>query len=184
MANDIQSWVGREQVGRETVTEAMVARLGATVDGFSPPGDSLAPQGIHFLLAPPTVRRSEIGVDGHPVLGDFLPLIEGARRMWAGSAIQFLSPIEVGTTVERRSTVAAVSEKHGKSGPLVFVEVEHVYRGSGNDLVHERQTIVYRATQGAGPPRPGGESGAYAGHMATERADRPRAALPLLGSDL
>ncbi|CCW18695.1 COGs COG3777 [Sphingobium indicum BiD32] len=46
--------------------------------------------------------------------------------------------------IERRSTVASVREKSGKTGQLVFVEVEHITRADNVEVVRELQTIVYR----------------------------------------
>jgi 3-methylfumaryl-CoA hydratase len=45
--------------------------------------------------------------------------------MWAGSRIAFPGAIRVGRDVVRRSTIAAVTEKQGSSGALVFVTVRH-----------------------------------------------------------
>jgi 3-methylfumaryl-CoA hydratase len=87
---------------------------------------------------------SEVGPDGHPARGGFLPPVPLPRRMWAGSRIEFLRPLSVGAEVERRSTVMSVATKTGRSGPLVFVTVEHVYRTSAGEAVREEQDLVYR----------------------------------------
>src|ERR671937_68739 len=63
--------------------------------------------------------------DGHQLRGGFLPPVQLPRRMWAGSRLEFLRPLVVGSSVERRSTIAAVDPKQGRSGPLVFVTVRH-----------------------------------------------------------
>jgi 3-methylfumaryl-CoA hydratase len=132
--------------------------LNATLDRDSPypePGCE-APQGIHWLLAQPRVAQSRIGPDGHPERGDFLPPVALPRRMWAASRVDFLAPLRVGDDIERTSTVAAVTEKEGRSGSLVFVDVDHETRAGDTLAVVERQTIVYRQAGGnAAPPRAG-----------------------------
>lgn len=48
------------------------------------------------------VPRSELGVDGHPREGGFLPPIPHRRRMFAGGRLQVIHPISVGEQVTRR----------------------------------------------------------------------------------
>jgi 3-methylfumaryl-CoA hydratase len=158
MAVDLEDWIGRTETARDILTPGLVQGLNATLDRDSPypePGCE-APQGIHWLLAQPRVAQSRIGPDGHPERGDFLPPVALPRRMWAASRVDFLAPLRVGDDIERTSTVAAVTDKEGRSGALVFVEVDHVTRAGETPAVSERQTIVYRQAGGnAGSPRPG-----------------------------
>ena len=162
MTEDLASWIGGTETARDILTPGLVQGLLATLDRDAPypePGDE-APQGIHWLLAQPKVPQSRLGPDGHPERGDFLPPVALPRRMWAGSRVEFLAPLRVGDDIERTSTVAAVTEKEGRSGSLVFVDVDHVTRAGGTPAVAERQTIVYRQAGGnpAPPPEaPGGE---------------------------
>jgi 3-methylfumaryl-CoA hydratase len=72
--------------------------------------------------------------------------------MWAGSAITFHAPLQVGAEVERTSRILSITEKTGSSGTLVFVEVEHTLSADGADAVREVQTLVYRAA--AAPDAP------------------------------
>jgi 3-methylfumaryl-CoA hydratase len=73
--------------------------------------------------------------------------------------MQFIAPIAIGAVIERRSRVAAVSEKAGGSGRLAFVDVEHVTRANGTVAVMETQTLVYREAAAPdaplSPPPPG-----------------------------
>lgn len=162
MTGESASWIGRTETGRDVLTPGLVQGLLATLDRDAPypePGTE-APQGIHWLLAQPRAPMSRIGPDGHPERGDFLPPVALPRRMWAASRVDFLAPLRVGDEIERTSTVAAVTEKEGRSGPLVFVEVDHVTRAGPAPAVAERQTIVYRQAGGKpAPPRgaPGGD---------------------------
>lgn len=121
------------------------------------------PQGIHFALCTPEAPTALLGEDGHPARddspGSFLPPFPMPRRMWASSKMQFYAPIAIGAVIERRSRIAAVSEKTGGSGRLAFVDVEHTTRANGTVAVIETQTLVYREAAAPdaplSPPLPG-----------------------------
>ncbi len=96
-----------------------------------------------------------ISSDGHPRKGGFLPDVPLPRRMWAASAITFHAPLRVGDAVEMTASIASVTPKSGKSGEMVFVEVDRHYAVSGKICVSERQSIVYRGEEtGNAPPAP------------------------------
>ena len=134
-------WLGRTDIRGDVVTQAAVRRFQATLDTPMVAG---VPQGFHWCLCLPDTATEALGVDGHPPKGGFLPPIELPRRMWAASDVTFLTPIEMDAEIERVSTVENITEKSGKSGTLVFVEVQHVTRANGADAIREKQTIVYR----------------------------------------
>lgn len=107
-----------------------------------------------------------LGEDGHPrrvglptgktgdngqIQGGFLPPIALPRRMWASSKVAFLAPIDVGAAVRRTSTILSINEKHGSSGALAFVDIEHASFVGDNIAVREVQTLVYRAANAAAP---------------------------------
>lgn len=148
-------WIGRSETHEDVVDAGLVARFVATLD-TAPAVGGLAPQGIHWCLAPPAEPTAKLGPEGHPVRGEtgLLPPIPLPRRMWASSRVAFLAPLRIGERVRRTSRVATVTEKSGGSGRLVFVEVEHVIAGA-EEAVREVQTIVYREAAPAGaPPSP------------------------------
>jgi 3-methylfumaryl-CoA hydratase len=74
--------------------------------------------------------------------------------MWAGSQLAFHQPLRVGDSVERRSTIEDITEKAGRSGPLVFVRVRHEVRRRGEAAlaILEHHDIVYREAPRAGEP--------------------------------
>jgi 3-methylfumaryl-CoA hydratase len=103
----------------------------------------------HWLYFLPLARQSEIGPDGHPRRGGFLPPVPLPRRMWAGSQFEFRTPLRLGDALQRDSTIVDVSGKTGRSGELVFVKVRHELRcnGAGEPALVEFHDIVYRAVQ-------------------------------------
>jgi 3-methylfumaryl-CoA hydratase len=153
--DDVAAWVGRRSTAQAWLDPAQADRMNATLDrepGFRP-GDELPPA-WHWLYFFDTVRAGELGPQGHPRLGLRLPPVGLPRRMWAGGTLTFHRPLLLATTVEQVSTIRAVTAKRGRSGPLVFVTVEHVLRelgpevdddgGTGDAALVEEQTIVYR----------------------------------------
>ena len=121
-----------------------------------PATGQLLPPVWHWLYFLPLARQSEIGPDGHPRRGGFLPPVELPRRMWAGSKLRFEGPLHVGDAIERVSTIEDVSEKSGRSGTLVFVKVRHEVRrqGEARAAILESQDIVYREPAKPGDPAP------------------------------
>ncbi|MFZ2298776.1 MAG: MaoC family dehydratase N-terminal domain-containing protein, partial [Aquabacterium sp.] len=105
----------------------------------------------HWLYFLPLHRQSEIGADGHAKRGGFLPPVPLPRRMWAGSQFEFRSPVRVGESVERTSTIANVTQKEGRTGKLVFVKVRHELRcnGATEPAIVEYHDIVYREAKQA-----------------------------------
>jgi 3-methylfumaryl-CoA hydratase len=81
--------------------------------------------------------------------------------MWAGSRLEFVRPLVVGSEVERTSTIKDVAVKAGRSGTLVFVTVRHEVADAGGLVLSDEHDIVYRGeTALAAPPvpAPGGEA--------------------------
>ena len=156
--NRLKDWVGREQAQRDLITAAPLAGLSATLDRDDPPpvpGTAVPPL-WHWLYFLPQAPAHEIGPDGHPRRGGFLPPVELPRRMWAGSKLRFEGPLHVGDAIERVSTIEDVSEKSGRSGTLVFVKVRHEVRrqGEARAAILESQDIVYREPAKPGDPAP------------------------------
>ena len=64
--------------------------------------------------------------------------------MWAGGSLEFLSPIPIGATLSRHSTIGSIQAKEGRSGKLVFVSITHDYWQEETKLITERQDLVFR----------------------------------------
>jgi 3-methylfumaryl-CoA hydratase len=74
------------------------------------------------------------------------------RRMFAAADIHFQSPLRLGRPAQLTSTIVGVKRRVGRTGELLFVEVERVLSQGGETPVRERQTLVYREASGATPP--------------------------------
>jgi 3-methylfumaryl-CoA hydratase len=64
--------------------------------------------------------------------------------MWAGGEVIHFAPLEIGETITRRSSIRDISAKQGRSGPLIFVTVEHEYLSGNRLCIREQQVIVFR----------------------------------------
>ncbi|MBY4866437.1 acyl-CoA dehydrogenase [Burkholderia sp. Bp9017] len=112
-------------------------------------GDALLPA-WHWLYFWSIAQQSELGPDGHPRKGGFLPDLGLPRRMWAGGRLTFERPLIIGEHATRTSSVLSIERKEGRSGTLGFVTVEHVIESAGEVAIREEHDIVYR-----GAPAPG-----------------------------
>lgn len=154
-------WIGRSETVSDVIAAPPYAALSATLDRPAErpaPGTPL-PALWHWLYFLPLHRQSEIGPDGHARRGGFLPPIPLPRRMWAGSQFQFHRPLRIGDAVTRVSTIEAIAEKSGRTGPLVFVKVRRdiTRQGDAGIALTEYHDIVYRQTASATdtpPPLP------------------------------
>jgi len=155
---NLTDWIGRATELSCWLDPWRARALHATLDSTEPipkEGSALAP-GWHWTYFLDTTGSSELGPDGHPRRGEFMPPVELPHRMWAGSRIEFLASLELGESATRVSRILAVEEKSGRSGRLCFVTVEHETRGRSGVAIREQQDIVYRdaAAGGAAAPQP------------------------------
>jgi 3-methylfumaryl-CoA hydratase len=158
----LKDWVGRRETLHDVLQPTPLLALNATLD--HPPAElsrgTPLPPLWHWLYFLPLHRQSEIGPDGHPRRGGFLPPVPLPRRMWAGSQLHWQAPLRVGDAVQRDSIVDAVDVKQGRSGLLVFVKVRHELRcnGAREPSLVEFHDIVYRDAKRPGdaepPPQP------------------------------
>ena len=166
---DLASWIGRQELRADIVDLRTAQALAATLDfdaGSIKSGSELPPL-WHWVYFTPSARASEIGPDGHPKRGGFLPPVELPNRMWAGGRLQFLQPLRVGEAATRVSKIVRCERKSGRSGDLVFVTVEHTLSGERGVSLIEEHDIVYRQPS----PRVGQSSGPLAGEKVEAEAE-------------
>lgn len=139
-----------------TSATQLAALLGT---GEAPDLDWDLPAFWHWVYFPEFAAQADLGPDGHPVHGHFLPPLPQRTRMFAGGRLTLTSPLRLGEPARRRSSLAGVRPTQGRSGEL-FVTVRHEI-GTGKDVcVIDEQDLVYR-------------SGAVARAAEPEPADRP-----------
>jgi 3-methylfumaryl-CoA hydratase len=158
--NSWEGWIGRSRCTSAVLDPAQANRMAVTLDReptFSG-GDELPP-GWHWLFFHDLVRASRLGGDGHPAPGEIMPPVSLPRRMWAGGELRFVTPVRLGVTATRTSTITDIVRKDGRTGSLCFVTVDHAMDVDGHLALSETQTIVYRdmstgAATSEGPAAP------------------------------
>jgi 3-methylfumaryl-CoA hydratase len=146
----LRQWIGRSTEASDIVTAQLVKGLRATLfqEIGDPKAGDAAPFTTHWCLAQPVFPMSELGPDGHPARGGFLPPVPLPRRMWAGGELEFFDSLRVGDEAKRSSRIADVTMKAGSTGTLCFVSVAHEVTTSRGLAIRERQDIVYREMTG------------------------------------
>jgi len=153
----LTDWIGRSRTSTDAMAPWPARALIATLDLQRPepqPGAPLPPfwHWMYFLEAVP---RRELGPDGHPAAGGFMPPVRQPRRMWAGGRLDFTAaPLPLGKPATRRSTITRIAAKKGRSGALTFVTVKHEISGASGRAITEEQDIVYREDPPPGAPHP------------------------------
>lgn len=144
---DITEWIGKQRSSQDFICETLVRRMAATLGVASPEAGAPLPALWHWMFFQPELNSSELGADGHPQVGGFMPpapLASGRNRMWAGGQLEFNQPLIIGEAATCDSVIENVVEKQGATGSLVFVTVRHDYTQQGEHKFTERQNIVYR----------------------------------------
>lgn len=122
-------------------------------------GDPLPPFAHQIYFWDPQPPEN-LGRDGHPATGGFIPDLGLPRRMWAAGRLTFHRPLLAGIRAERTSTIETVTHKQGRSGPLGFVTIRHDVKQRGTLALTEWQELVYRedGAQTAPPAAPKNET--------------------------
>ena len=144
--SSLQDYIGNTEEELDFLAPAPANALRGVLDShrsvFSV-GDPLPPQ-WHWLYFLPKTPQREMGADGHPKVGGFLPDTGLPRRMFAGARVTYKKPLILGHPARRQSQIISIDEKKGKSGRLAFVTVAHEYLQNSQLALTEEQTIVYR----------------------------------------
>ncbi|MGE3284576.1 MAG: hypothetical protein AB7J32_00575 [Pseudonocardia sp.] len=149
LAEHVAGWSPEPVEHRDAVGEWAVAAFAGLLDVESPAaaGEPVPPL-WHWLAFLDHPAHAALGADGHPAAGHFLPPIPHRRRMFAGGRLQVHAPLRVGEPAARRTSLAALTPRTGRSGEMLFVTLRHEFRVDGELRLVEEQDVVYRS----GPP--------------------------------
>jgi 3-methylfumaryl-CoA hydratase len=133
---------------------ALVATLGLDRPTFA--AGAALPPFWHWMYFREAVPRAQLGRDGHPAVGGFIPDVAQPRRMWAGGRLVFHGSLPLGVPSRRVETIADMRVRTGRTGEMTFVTVRSAITGGQGLAVTEEQDIVYCAApvEGAVPPIP------------------------------
>ncbi|MBH3337892.1 MaoC family dehydratase N-terminal domain-containing protein [Pseudomonas mendocina] len=138
------AWIGRSEEVHDQLSRNLVKRIAATFGEATPAHGEALPPLWHWAFFQEPVAENGLGEDGHPARGGFLPPADNRNRMWAGGRVEFIQPLRVGGEASRVSTIKHIEEKHGRTGALLFVTLQHDYLQDGQLAIREEQDIVYR----------------------------------------
>ncbi len=146
----IAGWSPGPAETTETITAGPAVALSGLLDrepAVTGPGDPIPPlwHWLYFLDRPAT---RELGPDGHPAAGHFMPPLPRRRRMYAGGWASYTGAFRCGDEITRRSELADATIKQGRTGELLFVTVRSLFTRAGTAIATEEQDLVYRS----GPP--------------------------------
>lgn len=152
---DALAAIGRSESHAMVLDTESLRRFSLAIGGDGDVSES-RPVLAHWAWFLPMPTDGQIGHDGHPRRGGFLPALPSLpRRMFASTKMRFSGELALEREAHMTTTVASVSHKAGSSGDLVFVEVDRNLEQDGETRVAERQTFVYRApADGAPMPLP------------------------------
>ncbi|PZU65732.1 MAG: hypothetical protein DI554_06985, partial [Sphingobium sp.] len=119
-----QTWAGRTESRTEMLDREALRRFAAAI-GEPLDVETVQPSLAHWAFFLPVAAADQIGPDGHPKRGGFLPPISLPRRMFAAAEMQFHAPLMLDWEATRTSTVLDIAHKSGRSGELVLVKVGH-----------------------------------------------------------
>ena len=145
---------------------------------------------IYFLHWP---AHRDLGEDGHPADGPFLPPVPNRRRMFAGGRVRVHAPLRLDEPAVRTTSLVGAVVKEGRSGEMLFVTVRDEIEQGGQLRVVEEQDLMYRSGDLRRPT--GGSRSRSAGRLGgtvaaavrrrrraagpVQRIDRERASHPL-----
>lgn len=151
----LRQWIGRTGTRHATVDAEPARRMQAMLDRDPAlgPGDALPPLWT-WLYFQDNHQACRLERDGRTVFGDFLPPVALPRRMWAGGRFRFEAPLVIGDAAEKRSEIADVRVKQGRTGTLCFITARHTYASGGSVRIVEEHDMVYRADPAPDDPAP------------------------------
>ena len=128
--------------------------LAVTLDETAPQEGDALPPCWHWAWFNDVKPAAQLGRDGHPQRGDFIPPVPLPRRMWAGGEIEFRKPLVIGKQAMRTSTIEALKERTGSSGDLAILTIHHQISQEDSVCIDERQNLVFRNDPAPNAPAP------------------------------
>lgn len=149
---DLQSWVGRKRIVEDEIGLTAVRRIAAMLD-LDPQdfevGTVLPPHWFTLFFAD-IARQSDIGPDGHPNKGVFLPPIPLPRRMGAGRRVQIMGQLKAGEPARKIVEVASITPKMARTGQIAILTMRHTIEFNGEVIAIDEFDAIYREAVPAG----------------------------------
>ena len=137
----------------EVISAEPVEAMAALLDIHMPHslGDAVPPI-WHWLFLLPRDAESDLGEDGHTVVGIPAPPGAGRRRMFGGGRVTTFGSLRIGEPATKVTSISKSVDKVGRTGALTLVTVLQEITQGGELIIREEQDIVYR--EGGSTPLP------------------------------
>lgn len=123
----------------------------------------LVPPIWHWLYLLPRDAESDLGEDGHAVVGIPSPPGGGRRRMFGGGRVTTLGNLRIGEPATKVTSIAKSVDKVGRTGALTLVTVLQEITQGDELIIREEQDIVYREGGSTSLPAPDPTNGPIEG---------------------
>jgi 3-methylfumaryl-CoA hydratase len=144
----VRAQLGAMQEDRDDATAAPLRGMAATFGRREPAPDigQPVPPGWHLAYFPDATPLSGLGEDGLPLERGVLPRMPLPRRMYAGVALTFHAPIQVGDTLRRETEFSDVQLREGSTGTLILATTtRRIYTPRGLALTEDTHTVFREA---------------------------------------
>src|SRR5699024_4523637 len=95
---DFSAWIGRTQASEDVLSQNLIRRISARFGEAAPADGDPLPLRWQWCFFQDPVVEDQLGEDGHPARGGFLPPADRRNRMWAGGRLAFIEPLRVGAS--------------------------------------------------------------------------------------
>jgi len=152
----LRTWIGRRQVVEDEIGLTTVRRIAAMLD-LEPSrfisGTELPPHWFSMFFHNNAMQR-DIGPDGHPNKGIFLPPIPLPRRMGAGRRVRIMGALRACEPARRVAEVVGITPKVARTGVLVVLTMRHTIESKGETIAVDDFDAVYREGIAPGEKNP------------------------------
>jgi 3-methylfumaryl-CoA hydratase len=153
---ELRTWIGRRQVVEDDIALTTVRRIAAMLD--LEPDRFVAgmelPRHWFSMFFHTNAMQRDIGRDGHPSKGIFLPPIPLPRRMGAGRRVKIMGSLRVCEPARRVAEVVAITPKMAGTGSIVVLTMRYTIESNGQTVAVDDFDAVYREGITAGESNP------------------------------
>ncbi|PLW81559.1 hypothetical protein CWI75_15125 [Kineobactrum sediminis] len=147
LSDELLATIGRQSAPhRELVTRRDIRKYAIATGNRQRKyldGDQ-APPMFHVALFWDVVELDELTPDGVSI-DTLLPKFPLEKAMAGGLEIDYFKPVYPGDWLTATRTLTNIYEKHGRSGPLIFYEVDmQIVDDAGTPVIREQTTRLLR----------------------------------------
>jgi 3-methylfumaryl-CoA hydratase len=145
-----EEYLGRSESVHDVLHASFLADAAGVFDIDLAHGASLPPL-WHWMMFRNWARPAALRADGGLLGEGFLPPFQHLpRRLAAGGRLEFLRPVRVGDKVTRTSRIHSITDKTGRSGPMVLLTIKRTFTVAGEVVIDEDLDVVYLQEATAG----------------------------------